>query len=71
MDACVGVNENALGSEPLRAVAGDCIAMIEVAVLCGIEPAIGVNRLNDGKVSIGNPECPLDSRRAFIHGVSK
>ena len=42
MNAGVGVNEDALGGKPLRAVAGDGIAVIEVRMFAGIEfnPAI-------------------------------
>lgn len=32
MDSAVGVDEDALGSEPLGAVAGDSVAMVEVAI---------------------------------------
>jgi len=37
MDAGIGVDEDALGGESLGAVAGDCIAVIKVAVLGGVE----------------------------------
>ena len=42
VNAGVGVNEDALGGKPLRAVAGDGIAVIEVRMFAGIEfnPAI-------------------------------
>ena len=37
MDAGIGVNENAFGGEPLGTVAGNSIAVIEMAVLAGVE----------------------------------
>jgi len=42
VNAGVGVNEYALGGKPLRAVAGDGLAVIEVRMFAGIEfnPAI-------------------------------
>ena len=64
----IGVDEDALGGEALGAVAGYSIAMIEMAVLSRIElylavivqarreAAIGMDRLDDGKVTIGNPK---------------
>ena len=66
MDACIRVDEHTLGGETLGAVAGDGVAMIEVAILCGIEfdlaivvescnqATIGMDGLDDGKVTIGN-----------------
>ena len=66
MNAGIGIDQDALGGKPLRAVAGDRIAMIEVAMLSGIEfdlpvvveagsdSAIGCDRFDDGKVAIGN-----------------
>ncbi len=37
MDAGVGVHEDALGGEALRAVAGDGVAVVKVAMLSRIE----------------------------------
>ena len=66
MDAGVGMDEDALGGESLGAVAGDGVAVIEVAMLGGIEfnlpvvvepggdSAIGRNGLDHGKVAIGD-----------------
>src|SRR5579871_5184036 len=68
MNAGVGVNEYALGGQPLRAVASDGIAVVEVRMLAGIEfnpaiiaeardhSAIGMDRFDDGEVAIRNSE---------------
>ncbi len=68
MNAGVGVNEDALGGKPLRAVARDSIAVVEMRMLTGIEfnlaviteardhPAVGMDRFDDGKVAIRNTE---------------
>jgi hypothetical protein len=68
VNAGVGIYEDALCSEALRAVAGDCITVIKVAVLLGVKfyPAViiktGGNNparrdgLNGGEVPIGSPE---------------
>lgn len=37
MDAGIGVNEDALGGEPLGAVAGDGITVIEMAVFVRVK----------------------------------
>ncbi len=37
MDAGIGVHEDALGGEALGAVAGDGVAVIEMAVFSGVE----------------------------------
>ena len=37
MDAGIGVHEDALGGEALGTVAGDGVAVVEVAMLFGIE----------------------------------
>lgn len=68
MDAGIGVDEDTLGGETLRAVAGDGISVVKVAVLAGVElnlpvivqagreAAIGMDRLYDGKVTVGDSE---------------
>ena len=60
VDPSVSVNENAFGSEPLRAVTGDGIAVVEMTMLVGVEldlavvveacgkPTIGIDRLDGG-----------------------
>ena len=37
MHSRIGINQNMLGGETLRAVAGDGVAVIKVSMLCGIE----------------------------------
>ena len=66
VNAGVGIDQNALCGESLRTVAGDCVAVIEMAMLLGVEfdaPVVveaGGNlpirrdRLDDGKVAIGD-----------------
>ena len=68
VDACIGVYKDALRGEALGAVAGDGVAVVEMAMISGIEfdlaivveasgnPAIGRNRLDYGKVAIGDAE---------------
>ena len=64
----IGVDENTLGGEALGAVARDGVAVVEMAMLAGVEfdlavvvesggeTTIGVNLLDDGEVAIGNAE---------------
>ena len=66
--ACIGVNEDAFGSESLGAVAGDGVAVVEMTMLAGVEvdlpivdevggeTAIGIDGLDGGQLAIGNPE---------------
>ena len=66
MDPSVSVNENALGGEPLRAVTGDGIAVVEMTVLDGVEldlavvveacrkPTVGMDGLDGREVAIGD-----------------
>ena len=66
MDAGIGVNEDPFGSEALRTVTGDGVAVVEMTMLAGVEhdlavvveaggePTIAVDRLDDGEVAIGN-----------------
>ena len=66
VNAGIGVDENALGGETLGAVAGDGIAVVEVAMLAGVEfdlavvveaggnAAIGRDGLDHGEVAIGD-----------------
>ena len=68
MDPGVSVNEDAFGGKALGAVTGDGIAVVEMTMLAGVkfdlavvvEPGghttIGMNRVNDGEVAIGNPK---------------
>jgi hypothetical protein len=42
VDACVGIDEDALGGEALGTVAGDGVSVVEVAVLAGIELDLAV-----------------------------
>ena len=68
MDTGVGVNENALGGEPLGAMTGDGIAVVEMTMLVGVEfdlaviveadgqATIGVDRRDRSPVAIGNAE---------------
>ena len=68
VDTGIGVNENAFGGEPLRAVTGNGIAVVEMTMLDGVEldlavvveahgkATIGVDRLDHSHVAIGNGE---------------
>ncbi len=68
MNACIGIDQDALCGESLRAMASDRISVIEMAVLAGVEfyaPVIvetggdlpiGSDGLYDGKVAIGDVE---------------
>src|SRR5579875_3342388 len=68
MNACIGVNKNALGGYTLGAVAGDCVAVVEVPILSAIEfnlPAVvepgahsAVRRdgLDYGHIPVGDSE---------------
>jgi hypothetical protein len=42
VDAGIGVNQDALGGETLRAVAGDGVAVVEMAMLAGAELDLAV-----------------------------
>ena len=42
VDAGIGVDQDALGGETLRAVAGDGVAVVEVAILAGAELDLAV-----------------------------
>ena len=66
MDSGVGMNENAFGSEPLRAVTGDGIAVVEMTMVDGVElelavvvetrrkPTVGMDDLDGREVAIGD-----------------
>ena len=66
VDPRVSVNENAFGSEPLRAVTRDGIAVVEMTMFDGIEldlttvveactkPTIGMDGLDGREVAIGD-----------------
>jgi hypothetical protein len=68
VEAGVGMNENAFGGEALGAVTGDGIPVVEMSMLTGVEldlpvvveaggeAAIGMDRLDNGEVTIGNVE---------------
>ena len=68
MDAGIGMDEDALGGEALGAVTGDGVAVVEMTMLAGVEfdlavvveacrdPTIGMDRLDDREVAIGNAE---------------
>ena len=68
MDAGIGMNEDAFGGEALGAVTGDGVPVVEMTMLTGVEldlpvvveaggeAAIGMDRLDDGEVAIGNAE---------------
>jgi len=72
VNAGVSVHEHTLGSEPLGAVAGDSVAVVEVAMLdrikidlaAGVEvgldssiaASIGRNGIDDGQVAVGDAE---------------
>jgi hypothetical protein len=64
VDARIGTNENAFGSEALGAVARDGIAVVEMTMLVGVEfdPAVAVEA--DGQASI-RVDC-LDRRHVAI-----
>ena len=67
VDAGIGVNENAFGGEALGAVTGDCVAVVEMTMLVGVEfdlavvveaggeATIGVDRLNRGMSRFATP----------------
>jgi hypothetical protein len=42
VDAGIGIDENALGGEALGTVAGDGVAVVEVAVLLSVELSLAV-----------------------------
>jgi len=68
VDAGIAVNEDALGGEPLGAVTGDGVAVVEMAVVAGVEldlavvvearrnATLGLNCFDQGHVAIGNAE---------------
>jgi hypothetical protein len=68
VDAGIGMNEDAFGSEALAAVAGDGIAVVEMTMFVSIQfdlpipveaggqPAIWMDCLDGGEVAIGNAE---------------
>ena len=68
MDGGIGVNKYAFGGEALGAVTGDGVAVVEMPMLTGAEldlpvvveaggeATIGMDRLDDGEIAIGNAE---------------
>ena len=68
MDAGIGMNEDPFGGEALRAVTCDGVPVVEMPMLSGVEfdlpvvveaggeAAIGMDRLDNGKIAIGNAE---------------
>ena len=68
MNAGIGMNEDVFGGKSLRAVTGDGVPVVEMSMLTGVEldlpvvveaggeAAIGMDRLDNGEVTIGNAE---------------
>ena len=81
VNAGIGIYQDALRGEALRAVAGDRIAMVKVTMLFGVkfDPAVIVktggnesvrcNGLDDGKVAIGDAERLV--RRGELDAVAR
>src|ERR1700722_416635 len=81
-DTGIGVDENAFGGEPLGAMTGDGIAVVEMTMLTAIEfdlavvveadgqATIGVDRLDRGHVAICNAERFVGGSKldAFTYG---
>jgi len=53
VNAGIGVHEDALGGEPLRAVAGNGVAVVEMAVLCWVEFDLAVVIETGGNAAVG------------------
>jgi len=80
MYAGVGVDQNSFGRESLGAVAGDCVAVIEVAVVGGVEfdlpvvveaggdAAVERNGFDHRQVAVGDAE--LFVRRSELDAVA-
>lgn len=80
MNAGIGVNEYALGGEPLGAVAGDGVAVIEMPVFGSVEfnppiiiepgadPVLGTDGLDHGKIPVG--DAKLFVRRSELDSVA-
>src|ERR1700722_11815039 len=85
VDTGIGVDENAFGGEPLGAMTGDGIAVVEMTMLTAIEfdlavvveadgqATIGVDRLDRGHVAICNAERFVGGSKldAFTTGDSR
>jgi len=68
VNAGIGMNEDAFGGEALGAVAGDGVPVVEMSMLTGVEldrpvvveaggeMGIGMDRLDNGQIAIGNAE---------------
>ena len=68
VDTGIGVNENAFGGEPLGAMTGDGVAVVEMTMLAGVEldlaivveaggqATVEVDRLDGGHVAIRHAE---------------
>ena len=82
MDAAIGVDQNALRGEALRAVTGNGVAVVEMTMFFGVEfnlavvveadgqATIGVDRLDRGHVAICNAERFVGGSKldAFTYG---
>ena len=53
VDTGIGVNEDAFGGEPLGAMTGDGIAVVEMAMLAGVEFDLAVVVEAEGQATIG------------------
>ena len=52
MSGSIDIDEHTIGGETLRAVAGDSVPVIEMRMLCGIEPDRPVVFGADGNVAV-------------------
>jgi hypothetical protein len=68
VDTGIGVDEDAFGGEPLGAMTGEGIAVVEMTMLAGVQldlavvveadgkADVGMNCLDDGEVAVSNAE---------------
>jgi hypothetical protein len=54
VDAGIGVDENAFGGEPLGAVTGNGVAVVEMTMIVGVEFHLAVVVEADGQATIGS-----------------
>ena len=59
VDPSVSVNENAVGGEPLRAVTGDGIAVVEMTMVDGVELELAVVVETRRKPTVGMDDLDL------------
>jgi hypothetical protein len=52
VDACISIDEDALGGQPLGAVAGDGVAVVKMPVFGGVEVDLAARIESDREVSI-------------------